>query len=130
MAKYSVPEVNGGATMDFEISLDYKNPILSEEAIRKISEEEINDFYEKTQNSYKQYELFFLLLNSFNAYLDDGKTTVAAKTAFLLSYYLYIALTPIAYLDLALHFIDEAIKLDARTEYNQIKRSIEEDLGR
>lgn len=88
--------------MDFEISLDYKNSILSEEKILKISENEVNDFYAKTQNSYKQYELFFLLLNSFNSYLDEGKTSVAAKAAFLLSYYLYIALTPIAYLDLAL----------------------------
>lgn len=116
--------------MDFEISLDYKKSILSEEEIINFSEEKVNDFYEKTQNSYKQYELFFLLLNSFNAYLKEGKTAVAAKTAFFLSYYLYIALTPIAYLDLALHFIDKAIELDARTEYAQIKRSIEEDMGR
>lgn len=130
MVEYSVSEVNGEVTVAFEISLDYKNPILSEEKILKISEKEVNDFYAKTQNSYQQYDLFFFLLNSFNAYLNTGKAVIAAKVAFLLSYYLHIALTPIANLDLALHFIEEAIKLDARTEYEQIKRSIEEDMGR
>lgn len=39
--------------MDFEISLDYKNSILSEEKILKISENEVNDFYAKTQNMWR-----------------------------------------------------------------------------
>lgn len=114
--------------MDAKIELNYENPMLSEKSVGEISTETLNDFYEETQNSYRQYELVFVLLNSLHHYLDERKTEVAAKISFLVAYYLFIALTPIAHLDLALHYIDKAIELDSKAEYIKLKDAIEDDL--
>ena len=90
--------------MELKTVLDYENPTLSEENVRKISINALNDFYGETQNSYKQYDVFFVLLSSLNYYLDVVEKEIAAKLSYLIAYYLFIALTPISYLELALHY--------------------------
>lgn len=115
-------------TMELKTVLDYKNPILSEENVRKLSVEQLNDFYGQTQHSFKQYDVFFVLFGSFNYYLDAGKKELAAKLSYLAAYYLFIALTPISYLELALHFVDKAIELHPMPDYLQLKCGIEEDM--
>lgn len=111
-----------------KIELDYENPLFSEASVIELTMESLNDFYAETQNSYRQYELFFVLLNSLHKYLGQGKKEVAAKISFLLAYYLFIALTPIANLELALHYVEKAIELDSKAEYIKLKNSIEDDL--
>lgn len=114
--------------MAAKIELNYEDPIFTEEEVCKMTTDALNDFYGETQNSYRQYELFFVLLNSLHHYLGDGKTEVAAKISYLIAYYLHIALTPIANSELALYYIDKAVDLDSREEYIKWKGAIEEDL--
>ncbi|OUO36504.1 hypothetical protein [Flavonifractor sp. An306] len=116
--------------MDASIELNYENPVFSEEEVCKMTTGSLEGFYGETQNSYKQYELFFALLNSLHHYLSEGKKEVAAKISYLIAYYLHIALTPIANLELASYYIEKAIELDARQEYLKWKVAIDEDLGK
>lgn len=111
-----------------KIEINYENPILLEKNVHEMSTEVLNDFYAETQNSYRQYELFFVFLNSLHYYLEEGKKEVAAKISFLIAYYLFIALTPIAHLDLALYYIDKAIEMNSKTEYIQMRNAIEDDM--
>ena len=112
--------------MSFKIDTD--NPVLSEENILKLSLVDLDDFYVSTQHNYKQYDLFFVLLSSFNRYLDAGKKEIAAHLSFLMAYYLFIPLTPADSLELAYYYIKKAVELNPKDEYIHWRDSIAKDV--
>lgn len=113
--------------MSFKINTD--DPVIKEEDVLEISLVDLDAYYVETQHSYKQYDLFFVLLSLFNRYLDSGKKDIAAHLSFLMAYYLFMPLTPAESLDLAYYYIKKAVELNPRADYVQWRNSIAEDAG-
>lgn len=113
--------------MGFKI--DTNSPFMSEEDILKISLTDLDDFYVATQHSYKQYDLFFVLLSAFNTYFDAGKKEISAHLSFLMAYYLFMPLTPANSLNLAYFYIKKAVELYPKDEYIHWRNLISADMS-
>ena len=98
-----------------ELKIDFGRPIFEEDIAWGITPEDLNDFYSGA-NELDTLNLFFMLEASFHKYLSEDKHDLASHFAFLIAYYVFIPLTPPASYHLALHYINEAIKLSPHNE--------------
>lgn len=107
------------------IAIDWNEPILSEEVAFQICPSDLDNFYVSASDLDKG-NLFFVLLTSFHHHLDRERRETAARLGWLMSYYLFTALTPPGSLELAAHYIAQAAALDPREEYERWRELIEE----
>ena len=108
-----------------KIKIDFGHPYFDEKAILKLTLDDLNCFYADA-NEVDRLNLFFVLEASLHR-LQDGKSMqAAARCAFLMAYYLFIALTPPASFELAEFYIDRALEWDETPEYRHWKKAIDE----
>lgn len=100
------------------INIDFDKPVISEDNILAITPGDIDDQYEVSSES-ERFNLFFVLLTTFHSCEDSNKTVLAAHMAYLLSYYLFVALTPPGSEELALHYAKQALELNPSSLYTQ-----------
>ena len=93
-----------------KINIDFGHPHLDEKAIFELTLSDLDRFY-TDEDEVDRLNLFFVL--------------EAARCAFLMSYYLFVPLTPPASFELAEFYIDKALEWDATPEYSQWKRLID-----
>ena len=108
-----------------KISIDFGHPYFDEKAIFEITLNDLNDFY-ADENAINRLNLFFVLEASLHRFQRENRLKVAARCAFLMAYYLFIALTPPASWELAEFYIDRALEWDETPEYSQWKKNIDE----
>lgn len=101
-----------------ELKIDFGDPIIGEEQLTRLTADDLNDFY-ASASEIDRLNLFFVLLNSLHHYEERGKSKQAAYLSFLAAYYLFVPLTPPGSCGLALHYIQKAIALDHKPEYEE-----------
>lgn len=97
-----------------ELKIDFGDPIFEEAVAPAVSTKDLDDFYVRA-SAVDRLNLFFELEASFHTYVSEGKDELAAHLAFLTAYYVFIPLTPPASCALALHYIEEAVRLNPRS---------------
>ena len=107
------------------IRIDFGHPYLDEEAIFELTFDDLNDFYADA-GEVERLNLFFVLEASLHRLQDRKKMRTAARCAFFMAYYLFIALTPPASFELAEFYIDRALEWDEKPEYRRWKEIIDE----
>lgn len=100
------------------INIDFNQPVISEDNILAMIPRDIDDQYE-VSSEIERFNLFFILLATFHSCEDSNKTVLAAHMAYLLSYYLFVALTPPGSEKLALHYAQKALELNPSSLYTQ-----------
>ena len=108
-----------------KISIDLEHPYFDEKDIFKLTPDDLIDFF-RNENEKNQLNLFFVLEASLHMLQSENSLKAAARCAFLMAYYLYIALTPPASWELAKYYINRAVELDETPEYSQWKKLIDE----
>ena len=108
-----------------KITIDFGNPCFEADDIFKLTDNDLNNFY-CDENVWNKFNLFFVLEATLHNLQRENNSPAAARCAFLMAYYLYIALTPPASWELAEYYIDLAVNLDAKPEYIQWKKLIHE----
>ena len=108
-----------------KITIDFGHPYFDAETIRRLTLDDLNDFYAEA-GEVDRLNLFFVLEASLHRLQagKDGKSS--ARCAFLMAYYLFIALTPPASFELAEFYIDRALEWDETPEYRHWKEAIAE----
>ena len=102
--------------MSKELKIDFGNPFIGEDQLEKLTANDLNRFY-ASASELDKLNLFFVLLNSLHLYEESGRVEQAAYLSFLTAYYLFVPLTPPGSCTLALHYIENAIRLDPKQEY-------------
>lgn len=100
------------------IAIDFEKPIIKSDIVLELAPNDLDDFY-KTSSDLDKNNLFFILLTSLHFYEGNNDTYKAAHLSFLISYYLFVSLTPPGSCDLALYYIKKAILLNPISEYNK-----------
>lgn len=95
---------------------DYESTYIPEEKVMQITEKMLDDLY-ATANDTEQFNVFFHLQNELFYLLNKEMNKEAAYISYLISYYLFVALTPPHSETLAQEFAKEAIKLDSCPKY-------------
>lgn len=108
-----------------EIKIDFGHPYFDKNEVLKLTLDDLNCFYADA-NEVNRLNLFFVLEASLHRLQDEGKMQPAARCAFLMAYYLFVALTPPASFELAKFYIDRALEWDETPEYRQWKETIDE----
>ena len=108
-----------------KIKIDFGHPYFDEKAILKLTLDDLNCFYADA-NEVDRLNLFFVLEASLHRLQDVKSMQAAARCAFLMAYYLFIALTPPASFELAEFYIDRALEWDETPEYRQWKKAIDD----
>lgn len=108
-----------------KISIDFGHPYFDEKTIFELTPDDLNDFY-GDENAINRLNLFFVLEASLHRLQREDRLKAAARCAFLMAYYLFIALTPPASWELAEFYIDRALEWDETPEYRQWKENIDE----
>lgn len=105
------------------IDINFEIPIIPEKKILHETESEIDDLYSTLSNN-DQFNLFFMLLTTMHQYEKEQKKEAAAHAAYLLSYYLFVALTPPGSEQLALQYIEKAIEMNPASLYKNWKKFV------
>ena len=108
-----------------KIKIDFGHPYFDKNEILELTLDDLNCFYADA-NEVNQLNLFFVLEASLHRLQNEEKMQAAARCAFLMAYYLFIALTPPASFELAEFYIDRALEWDETPEYRQWKETIDE----
>ena len=108
-----------------KISIDFGHPYFDEKELFELTLNDLNDFY-GDENAVNRLNLFFVLEASLHRLQRENSLKAAARCAFLMAYYLYIALTPPASFELAEYYIDRALEWDETPEYSHWKKCIDE----
>ena len=107
-----------------KISIDFEHPYFDEETIFGLTLNDLDRFY-ADENEVNRLNLFFVLEASLHKLQRENSMKAAARCAFLMAYYLFIALTPPASWELAEFYIDRALEWDETPEYSQWKKLID-----
>ena len=108
-----------------KITIDFGHPYFDAETIRHLTLDDLNDFYAEA-GEVDQLNLFFVLEASLHRLQGEKDGKASARCAFLMAYYLFIALTPPASFELAEFYIDRALEWDEPPEYRHWKETIDE----
>lgn len=95
---------------------EYESSYIPAEEVMQITETMLDDFYLKA-NDTEQFNVFFHLQNELFYLLNKGLNKEAAHISYLISYYLFVVLTPPHSEILAQEFAKEAIKMDNCPKY-------------
>ena len=108
-----------------KITIDFGHPYFDSKDIFELTLNDLNDFY-GDENEVNRLNLFFVLEASLHRFQKENSLKAAARCAFLMAYYLFIALTPPASWELAEFYIDRALEWEETPEYSQWKELIDE----
>ena len=106
-----------------KISIDWERPFFSGEEILQMDTSALDDFY-AFANETNRLNLFFILEASFHRCLKEEKNDISARAAYLIAYYLFVPLTPPASVELAMYYIEEALRLCPLPEYETLRENI------
>ncbi len=101
-----------------KLQIDWERPIFQENIILQIAPSDLDDFYVAASGLDKA-NLFFVLLTSFQHYLERKERERAAHLSFLMAYYLFNALTPPGSYELSKHYIKQAVSLNPIELYTE-----------
>lgn len=73
----------------------------------------------KTCDYYLKNNFYFWLINKINSLEENNNTKELAYAHYLMSYYIFIVLTPLSYEELAFNHIKKALKYDDNIEYKE-----------
>lgn len=73
----------------------------------------------KTCDYYLKNNFYFWLINKINNLEENNNTKELAYAHYLMSYYIFIVLTPLAYEELAFNHIKKSLKYGNNTEYKE-----------
>ena len=107
-----------------ELRIDFTEPLLSAGVAHKLQTADLDNFYAAHDDNDRN-NLFFVLLASYQHYAAQDEKELAAHLAFLLAYYLFVALTPPASAELAAYYIRQAISLNPLDEYEKWRQLME-----
>ena len=107
------------------IKIDFGHPYFDKNEILELSLDDLNCFYGDA-SEVDRLNLFFVLEASLHRLQNEKEMQAAARCAFLMAYYLFIALTPPASCELAEFYIDKALEWDETPEYRHWKENIDE----
>ena len=92
--------------------------IIPESDILKVTPELLDDLYfDKTES--EQTNVFFILLNEYYYLKNKKLLKEVAHVCYLISYYLFVPLTPPASEELALIYAEKAIEFDKILKYDE-----------
>ena len=108
-----------------KITIDFGHPYFEENVLLGLTPDDLNCFYADA-SEVDRLNLFFVLEASLHRLQNEKEMQAAARCAFLMAYYLFIALTPPASCELAEFYIDKALEWDETPEYRHWKENIDE----
>ena len=76
-----------------KITIDFGHPYFEEEVLLGLTQDDLNCFYADA-SEVDRLNLFFVLEASLHRFQGEERMKTAAYCAFLMAYYLFIALTP------------------------------------
>ena len=91
-----------------KITIDFGHPYFEEEVLLGLTQDDLNCFYADA-SEVDRLNLFFVLEASLHRLQGKERMKTAAYCAFLMAYYLFIALTPPASFELAEFYIDRVL---------------------
>ncbi len=107
-----------------KIQIDFERPYFDGNEILELTLDDLNCFYADA-NEVNRLNLFFVLEASLHRLQDEGNLQTAARCAFLMAYYFFVALTPPASFELAEFYIDRALEWNETPEYRKWKGIID-----
>ncbi|VYU07354.1 hypothetical protein [Clostridium tertium] len=90
---------------------------LNSISIYEINEEKLIEL--KNCDYYLKNNLYFWLANKINLFEDENSSKELAYAHYLMSYYIFIVLTPLCYEELAFNHIKKALKYDTNIKYKE-----------
>ena len=108
-----------------KINIDFGHSYFDEKVIFGLTPNDLDCFYTE-ENEVDRFDLFFVLEASLHRFQRENRWKAAARCAFLMSYYLFVPLTPPASSELAEFYIDRALEWDETPEYSQWKKLIDQ----
>ena len=108
-----------------KIGIDFGHPYFDEKAVLELTLNDLDRFY-ADEDAVNRLDLFFVLEASLHRLQRENSLKAAARCAFLMAYYLFVALTPPASFELAEYYIDRALEWDETPEYCRWKKLIDE----
>ena len=103
--------------MDILTSFSLTDDVIDEVAAR-VTREVIDDLY-VASNDMGRLNIFFNLHYMYTRSRNVGKKEIAAHICFVISYYLFVLLTPPHSEEIALQYANEAVDLDNRKKYTE-----------
>lgn len=97
---------------------NYDKPAIPPELVYEITESFLDDFYASSNDSEK-FNLFFHLLHEYQFLNSLDLQEETAYLCYLLSYYLFVSLTPPHSMPLALFYAKEAVRLHETEKYKE-----------
>ena len=110
--------------MNIQHYFGYDSPTIPTDKVFEITESVLDDLYVSCDDSGK-FNVFFHLLNEYHVLSTQGVNEAAAYISYLLSYYLFISLTPPHSMSLALVYATEAVRLHEIDKYKEWVKVIE-----
>lgn len=111
--------------MDIKKYINYDNYIIPVDKIMQLSITDLEDLYNQEDTFYK-YNIFFILLNEYIILKEQKLVDELAHVCYLLSYYLFIPLTPPASEELAEFYAKEAIYYNGIDKYKDWLKYLKE----
>lgn len=104
--------------MDFRRYFSYESAVIPEEMIMELSEDDLDTIY-ADGNSEDRFNAYFHLENELNYLMEQKRYSMAAHVCYLISYYLFTALTPPHSESLALAYAKKALDLFPTDQYRK-----------
>ena len=113
-------QIGEGRDVAMKLTVDFDHPYFEENKILSIMPRDLDDYYAEA-GEIDQLNLYFVLEASLYRLQKRKRSVAAAHCAFLLAYYVFVALTPPAAEELANAYIDKALAWNETQEYQAWK---------
>lgn len=104
--------------MNIKAFFEYESTAIPVDEIFSLTESVLDDLY-ITSSEAEQFNIYFHLHNEYVHLKNANYVRETAYLCYLISYYLFVSLTPPHSEEIALEFIQEAINLDACEKYTK-----------
>lgn len=104
--------------MNIKAFFGFESKEIPADEIFTLTEETLDDMY-AASSEIEQYNIYFHLQNEYTYLKNANCVRETAYVCYLISYYVFVALTPPHSEKIALEYICEAIRLDACEKYNK-----------
>ncbi len=118
-------QIGEGRDVAMKLTVDFDHPYFEEKEILSIMPRDLDDYYAEA-GEIDQLNLYFVLEASLYRLQKRKRSVAAAHCAFLLAYYVFVALTPPAAEELANAYIDKALAWNETQEYQAWKTWMEQ----
>ncbi|OYO59730.1 hypothetical protein C8E03_11759 [Lachnotalea glycerini] len=102
--------------MNFKEYFKFESEVIPINLITQLTEKELDDLYSSNDETL-QFNVFFILLNEYHYLKKEKAKEELAHVCYLLSYYLFIPLTPPHSEELALAYAEEALNYSENSKY-------------